>query len=263
VGAAARTLLQVGSGSRMTRSSLMTAVAAVVVGGAAAPALGQVDPLAVERPPAEAATGEPAPVEWLRLTTAVGYQRIALRTFVADRDALTAELVPETLHGPVTGLGLGAKLWFVSVGVTGRLAWLSGAGDHRGDDDVRLWSVDGEVALRAPLGRLEPFVLLGAGYSSLDDAGDVIEGLDQGLDIDGVNLRGGLGFDLYVNRRLSLDVRGTSDLLFLARKGVSARDLLESQEVGTLDEAEARILEAEGASAGLGFELTAGLGVHF
>jgi hypothetical protein len=44
---------------------------------------------------------------------------------------------------------------------------------------------------------------------------------------------------------------------------VSARDLAEPKEVGTLDEAEERLLEADGSSAGLGFGVGAGLGVHF
>jgi hypothetical protein len=42
----------------------------------------------------------------------------------------------------------------------------------------------------------------------------------------------------------------------------SARDLLTPKEVGTLDETEARLLEADGASAGFGYQIAASLGFH-
>lgn len=118
-------------------------------------------------------------------------------------------------------------------------------------------------AFRAPLGRVEPYVLFAGGYSTFGGLDELVGGLDRGLDIDGINLRSGLGLDYYLNRTFSLRLVAEGDLLFLARKGVSARDLAEPKEVGTLNEAEARILEADGSSAGFGYDISAGLGVHF
>ncbi len=206
------------------------------------------------------------PLEWLHLSGGVGYQRVLLHTFFAedsDTERLTADIVPEDMSGPAASLGIGTKLWFVGLGLTGRVAELSGASPERGTRDLTLWSLDGELTFRAPLGRVEPFVLFGGGYSTFGGLGDLIGGLEEGVDIDGFNLRGGLGVDYYLSRVFSLRVALESDLLFLARKGVPARDLAEPEEVGTLNEAEARILEADGSSAGFSYGLTAGAGVHF
>jgi hypothetical protein len=134
---------------------------------------------------------------------------------------------------------------------------------ERESTDLDLWSVDGELAFRAPLGPLEPYVLLGGGYCTFGGMGDVVGGLGDGLDVNGANLRGGLGFDYYLTPELSLRFEGVSDLLFLARPGVAARDLAEPKEIGTLNEAEERLLEADGSSAGITLGVTTGLGVHF
>jgi len=207
---------------------------------------------------------DPSPVEWFFIKPGFGYQRVWLRTFVAeDSERLTAHVIPEDMSGPSPSLGIGMKLWFVSLGVTGRMAHLSGAAPEREVTDIDLWSVDGEVTFRAPLGPLEPYVLLGGGYSTFGGMGDVVDGMSSGLDMNGANVRGGLGFDYYLSPDLSLRLEGTSDILFLARPGVSARDLAEPKEVGTLNEAEERLLEADGSSAGLAFGVGAGIGVHF
>jgi hypothetical protein len=207
---------------------------------------------------------DPKAIEWLFIKPGFGYQRVWLRTFRAeDSERLTAHVIPEDLSGPAPSLGLGVKLWFVTVGVTGRVAHLSGAAPERESTDLDLWSVDGELAFRAPLGPLEPYVLVGAGYSTFGGMGDVVDGMGSGLDVNGVNLRGGLGFDYYLTREVSLRLEGSSDILFLARPGVAARDLAEPKKIGTLDEAEQRMLEADGSSAGLAFGVTVGLGFHF
>lgn len=207
---------------------------------------------------------EPKRVEWLFIKPGFGYQRVWLRTFRAeDSERLTGRVIPEDLSGPAPSLGVGMKLWFVSLGVTGRVAHLSGAAPERETTDLELWSLDGELAFRAPLGPLEPYVLVGGGYSTFGGMGDVVEGMGSGLDVNGVNVRGGLGFDYYLTRELSLRFEGSSDVLFLTRPGVPARDLAEPKQVGTLNEVEERLLEADGSSAGLSFGVGAGLGVHF
>ena len=207
---------------------------------------------------------DPKRVEWLFIKPGFGYQRVWLRTFMADdADRLTGRIIPEDLSGPAPSLGIGMKFWFMTFGVTGRVARLTGTAPEREASEIDLWSLDGELAFRAPLGPLEPFVLVGAGYSTFGGMGDVADGLGSGLDVNGANLRGGLGFDYYLTRELSLRMQGGSDILFLARPGVPARDLAEPREVGTLNEAEERLLEADGSSAGLAFDVGAGVGVHF
>lgn len=208
----------------------------------------------------------PSPVEWLHLRGGVGFQRVQLHTLFAedsDTTRLTADIVPEDMSGPAASLGIGTRLWIFGLGLTGQVARLSGAAPERGTRDVTLWSVDGELSFRSPIGRFVPFVLLGAGYSTFGGLGDMVDGLGRGLDIDGINVRGGLGLEYYLTAALSLHLALESDLLFLARKGVAARDLAEPKEVGTLNEAEARILEADGSSAGFSYGADAGIGVHF
>jgi hypothetical protein len=206
---------------------------------------------------------EPSRIEWLFIKPGLGYQRVWLRTLEAeDSERLTARVIPEELSGPAPSLGVGMKLWFVTVGVTGRVAQLSGAAPERETTELELWSVDGEVAFRAPLGALEPYVLVGGGYSTFGGMDDVVDGLGRGLDVNGANARGGIGFDYYLTRRFSLRVEGVGDMLFLTRPGVPARDLATPKEIGTLDEAQERLLEADGSSAGLAFGVGAGVGVH-
>lgn len=242
--------------SRTTAHRLLPPLAAALLLGAALPARAEV--------PVGIGGEDPKAVEWFFVKPGFGYQRVWLRTFMAeDSERLTAHVIPEDLSGPAPSLTIGSKLWFVSLGVTGRVARLSGAAPERENTDLDLWSLDGEVAFRAPLGPLEPYVLVGGGYSTFGGMGDVVDGLGSGLDMNGANLRGGLGFDYYLTQEVSLRLEGASDLLFLARPGVPARDLAEPKEVGTLNEAEERLLEADGSSAGIAFGVAAGLGLHF
>jgi hypothetical protein len=193
---------------------------------------------------------EPRSFEWLRFHAGLGYQQVWLRTLMVDEDRQGARVVPEQLAGPAPALGVSCKLWLVSLGVTGRVADLSGA-DARPTDDVRLWSLDGEVALRAPTGQLQPFVLMGGGYAALDD-------------VDGLNLRGGLGVDYYVTSDLSLRLDGTGDFLLLGTDGIPSEDDFERDaEVDTAAEARTRAEEMDGTSAGAALALNAGVGVHF
>ncbi len=234
----------------------VTAASVAVLLLAASPARGEVDD--------GDAGAEPSRIEWLFIKPGLGYQRVWLRTLHAeDSERLTARVIPENLSGPAPSLGVGMKLWFVTLGVTGRVAHLSGAAPERGTAEVELWSLDGEVAFRAPLGALEPYVLVGGGYSTFGGMDDMVDGLGSGLDVNGANARGGLGFDYYFTRRLSLRFEGTGDILFLSRPGVPARDLATPKEIGTLDEAQERLLEADGSSAGLSFAVSGGVGVHF
>jgi len=207
---------------------------------------------------------DPKDVEWFFIKPGFGYQRVWLRTLRAeDSERLTARVIPEDLSGPAPSLGIGMKIRFVSFGVTGRVAHLSGAAPERDTATLQLWSLDGELAFRAPLGPFEPYVLVGGGYSTFGGMGDMVDGLGEGLDVNGANVRGGLGFDYYLSRELSLRFEGASEILFLAREGVAARDLAEPKEIGTLNEAEERLLEADGSSAGIGLGVSVGLGVHF
>ena len=119
-----------------------------------------------------------------------------------------------------------------------------------------------EAGTRLRLGPVEPSLFAGGGYSTFGGLEDAAEGLGAGLDIDGVNVRGGLGLDLRLARNVTVGVRGTGELLFLGRDGVPVRDLAEPRQVDTIGETRARLLEGDGASMGTTWALTGVLGVH-
>ena len=193
---------------------------------------------------------EPRSVEWVRFHAGLGYQQVWLRTLMVDEDRLGARVVPEHMSGPAPAIGVSTKLWLVSLGVTARVADLSGA-EERADEQLRLWSLDGEVTLRAPSGQLQPFVLVGGGYAALDE-------------VDGLNLRSGLGFDYYLTSGLSLRLDGTGDFLLLGDGGIPSEDDFDRDRAGvSVAEAQARASELDRSSAGAAVAVNAGVGVHF
>jgi hypothetical protein len=197
----------------------------------------------------------------------VGWNRVGLTTLRVERDsggeALTGDLVPAVLSGPTVGLGLGVRWLVLTFGARATATFFNESSNVRADDASQFYSIDGELGMRIPAGRLEPFIVFGAGYSRFGGLGDAISGLGKGLDIDGGNLRLALGLDYFVSKSWSIGARATGELLFLARSGVPIRDLAQAQSVNTLGEARARLLQGEGTSAGSALSFTIGPGLHF
>jgi hypothetical protein len=201
--------------------------------------------------------------EWFWMAAEGGVQTIDLRTFEADFDQLTVGFLRGTGTGPSAGAALGARLAFVTLGVRGRFASFRDDSVESTAGGWQLWSLDGELGLRFPIRRVQPYLTFAAGYSALGELDDAVRGLGNGLDVRGANARAGLGFDYYVNPTVSLGAQATGEVLMLSRPGVSLRELAEARRVGTINEAEARILEADGSSVGTSFTFTAGPGFHF
>jgi len=203
----------------------------------------------------------------LWLDTAVGWERADLTTLHAVRnlggDSLTGDLVPETLDGPAVSLGFGVRWLVLSFGARFGVAFFNDPSPNRTDGSSQFYSIDGELGLRVPAGRLEPYVVLGAGYSVFGGLSDAIQGVGQGIDIDGANVRLALGFDYFLSRNWSIGARLAGELLFLARPGVPIRGLAQPQSVSTIGEAKTRLLEGDGSSAGTAVSATIGPGLHF
>jgi len=200
--------------------------------------------------------------------TGLGFERVDLTTVHVQRDpqggdTLTGDLVPATLTGPALSLVFGLRWLVLSFGARLGVAFFNDSSPDRTDGASQLYSIDAELGLRIPAGRLEPYLMLGAGYSVFGGLGDAINGVGQGLDIDGANMRLGLGLDYFVTRTWSVGARVSGELLFLARSGVPIRDLARPEQVSTLGEAKARLLEGDGSSAGTALALTIGPGLHF
>lgn len=196
-----------------------------------------------------------------------GYEHLDLTTANVQRvqgsTALTADLAPRRVGGLGANVGLGFRILHLTLGARLGMTFFDAAAPTGTDGSLQLYSIDAELGFRLPIGRVEPYILLGAGYSVIGGLGDAVSGLGRGLDIDGANGRLGLGIDYFVNRTLSFGVRITGEALFLARRGVPLRDLAAAQSVDTLGEAKARALEGSASSIGTAVSVTAGPGLHF
>jgi hypothetical protein len=222
------------------------------------------DPRA-ERGRADEAPDHPRETRLGVLRGSVGYTAADLTTFVAesDGDRFTADLLPTTLQGPSARLGAGLRLSAVSLSLVGSLAAFSA--DQRFEmDSLYLWSVDGELAFHLFSGaRVEPYLLLGAGYTSLNGIEDAVPGVEGAYRVRGVNARGGIGLDYYATETFSIGALATAELLFLTRPGVSALGLMQPEQVETVGEARARALEGNGSSVGAAYSIVVGPGLHF
>lgn len=201
------------------------------------------------------------------IDSGLGWERVGLTTLRVRRDiggdVLTGDLVPSVLSGPMVQLGFGLRWLVLSFGARIGASFFDDSSPDRTDGTSQFYNVDAELGFRIPAGRLEPHIVLGAGYSRFGGLDDAIRGVGQGLDIDGANLRLGLGLDYFVTRNWSIGARVAGEVLFLSRSGVPLRDLASPQQVSTIGEAKSRLLEGEGSSAGTSFALTIGPGVHF
>jgi hypothetical protein len=154
-------------------------------------------------------------------------------------------------------------LLVLTVGPRLAVSFFNDPSPGRSDGSSQLYSVDAEFGFRIPAGRFEPYFVMAGGYSRFGGFDDAIQGVGRGLNIDGANLRLGLGFDYFVSPNISIGVRGAGEVLFLSRRGVPVRQLAAPEQVNTIGEAKARVLEGEGSSAGTSFAVTLGPGVHF
>lgn len=196
--------------------------------------------------------------KWLWIHGEGGWEAVDLQTFEANEDELTAGFVPTRASSPAAGLGLGLNLLPFTIGARGRVAAFRDSSSQQTVDGWQLWTFDAELGLRVPL-FLSPYATLAGGYATFGSLSDAVRGMKEGLDVDGANLRVGVGLDIPAGRTLSIGILATAEALFLARSGVSVRSLAEPKEVGTVSEAQARVLEADGSSVGGALTLTAGL----
>ena len=158
-------------------------------------------------------------LEFVWLSGDLGFQTIGLTTF-GD-----AGLVPGAGDAGGSGFtyggGLGVRVLYFTLGARFRNADFS-AFHH--------WSLLAEAALRVPLGKLEPYMLLGCGYAGFSR----LSGADG---TGGVDLRLGGGLDYYLSDSFSVGAQVGGDVLFL------------SNSLGT--------------GTGAGFSSAALLGLHF
>jgi hypothetical protein len=156
---------------------------------------------------------------------------------------LTRELVPSTSNnedvGPVFGVGAGLRLVFLTIGPRFRY------GQFR---DWDLWTLNGELEFRAPLGALEPYLLFSGGFAKVGRL------QNRSVRITGYDIRIGAGFDYYFGRHFSLGASASGEVLGLARPGVNLND-----STGSLRD---DLLQYDGSSVGAAVTGTALVGLH-
>jgi hypothetical protein len=180
-------------------------------------------------------------LEWVWLNAEVGGEHLGLQTFKAD-SLVDPQRVKTTQTGLVLGAGLGVRLLVFTAGVRFRLGNFS---------EWRLWTLNAEGGLRIPLGSLEPYVTIGAGYASLGSFSTDAPASSK-ADVKGFNARVGAGLDYYLSNTFSVGANLSGDFLFLSRKAQSSAS-------GD----EAAVYGKDGSSIGAGATLTAVAGLHF
>ena len=200
-------------------------------------------PVAAESEPADSPKAAPAQSEshlseLFYVNADLGPQYVGLQQL-----HLTKDLVPSTVHatdvGPAVGVGAGVRLVFITIGPRFRY------GSFR---DWDLWSLDAEVGLRVPLGALEPWLLVGAGYSKLGRL------QERSVRVQGYDIRLGMGVDYYFDRMFSLGGGITGDVLGMTRPGV---DL--NEQTGSVD---ADVYKLDGSSVGIALVGSVTAGFH-
>jgi hypothetical protein len=194
---------------------------------------------------------------WFWLDVEGGFQYVALETFSVDTEALSAGFESSDASGGYVGAGLGAQLIFIRIGPRFRVGFYP---------EWQIYSINGELGFRIPIGIVEPHIDLGAGYSALGSLGGLLASTPDSVQIDGFNVRAGGGIDFFPTPILSLGATFTWELMGLTRPGVDASYIASIQNDPTAtseEKAQAEALKAEGSGYGQAFTIGARLGLNF
>jgi hypothetical protein len=181
-------------------------------------------------------------LEFVWVNAEVGPQYLGLQTLKASGLVDGSSIESKGL-GMSYGAGVGVRLLVFTLGARFRFASFS---------DWQVWTLGPEVGMHIPLGRLEPYFTLGAGYASLGGYDKSLALVPEGAK--GLNVRAGAGLDFYLTNTFSVGANLSGDLLFLSRSA-SARP---AGDPGAMSP-----YFSDGSGIGLGGTLSAVLGLHF
>lgn len=183
-------------------------------------------------------------LEYVWLNAEIGGEHVGLQTF-KNGDLVDGTLIKNTQTGLVYGGGLGVRILNYTAGVRFHMGQFS---------NWQLWTLDAEGQFRIPIGRLEPYFTLGAGYASVGGF-DTDSSIASDATIRGFNVRLAAGLDYYVSNMFSVGANLSGDMLVLSR---AALDVPEGDASD-----EAKVYAADGSGIGMGGTLTLVLGLHF
>lgn len=110
--------------------------------------------------------------------------------------------------GFVEGVAASMRVLFLTVGPRFRYA-------HFHDWD--LWTLNGELGWNVPLGRVEPSLVVSAGYARIGHAADSNLGLEDGVSIQGYDIRICIGADVRLTKLLSIGALFSGEIMGLTR----------------------------------------------
>jgi len=180
-------------------------------------------------------------LEFVWLNGEVGYQLVGLQT-LRDNGLLDETGIGGDASGIVFGAGLGVRLLTLTLGGRFRYGTF---------DSFNMWSIDAEGAFHIPLGKLDLYFGLGAGYVALGGFQDLSSDVSD-LKVRGFDVRLGAGLDYYISSTFSVGVNLGGEVMFLKR---AAFDV--ATDNGELVEVK------DGSGVGGAFTPTAVLGLHF
>lgn len=184
-------------------------------------------------------------LEFAWLNAELGPQYVGLQALKSD-NLVDGSVVDSKGLGMGYGAGIGARLLAFTFGARFRFGNFS---------DWQLWTLGAEAGMHIPLGRIEPYFSLGAGYASLGGfKADAVKPLAPSAH--GVDVRGSAGLDVYLTNTFSVGANLSGDLLFLSRSASAPVALPPgtSAAVGTYAQ--------DGSGIGAGGMLSLVLGLH-
>jgi hypothetical protein len=190
---------------------------------------------------------------WFWLDLEGGYQYVGLETFTVDTESLSAGFEKSDASGGYVGAGLGVQLLILRIGPRFRVGFFR---------EWQLYSIDGEVGFRIPIGSIEPHVEVAAGYSALGSFAGVLSDVPDSVRIDGFNVRLGGGLDFFPSKYLSLGGVFSWEVLGMTRPGVDVTALRANAQTDA-ERAQADLLAAEGSGYGTSITIGGRLGLHF
>lgn len=186
-------------------------------------------------------------LEFVWLNGEVGYQWVGLQAF-SNGDLVDGSAIDDSGGGLVYGGGLGVRLFVVTLG-----GWFR----YSAFDAYNQWSIDAQAGLRIPLGNLEAYGTVGAGYVALGGftpKADVPDVDFSQLGAKGANVRLAAGADYYLSDTFSVGANVGGELLLLKRAAIDIPDTAQGA---------AQVYADSGSGVGAAFIATAVLGLHF
>jgi hypothetical protein len=197
-------------------------------------------------------------LEWVWLNADLGYGYANMESF----STTTLGMQKTSSGGPVVGIGAGARLLFLTVGVRARDLILSDIGN--------LWELGGEAAFHVRVWHIDPYFGVRGGYNFVGSLSGSSVSVATGntpsdVSVHGFNIGPMVGIDVYFAHAISLGADLDTQFLFISRPPVPLPAGVTQAQINMLypDPKVQELYKNSGSSAGIQVTPTIHLGVHF